>query len=481
MEKKSITENGLYNMMYKVLSVIFPLVTVTYTSRVLDPQGLGMVTYSQTIVSYFLILALMGIPNYGIREIANSKSGVNRNCIFSEILVINTVSTIMWSLLYLSFVVVFQRENFQLYLASGLLLVLNIFNVDWFFQGIEEYKFIALRSLVIKVFLVVCLFVLVREKDDYVTYSLVYSLAVAGNYLLSVTRLKNYTYFEKERLELRKHIKPIFALFAGTIANELYLHVDITMLGVLCDDSYVSYYSNPSKIMHVISNALIAFGAVIMPRLSAMLKQKSSMETKLLITTVLRTLMFISIPCSIGIYSVSKYMIPILFGRLYVQSITTMKILSMLIFLFAIDGGVIIPILIAYKEEKIYSLATIAGALINIVMNYVLISTLMHNGAAIASVISKFVMIIIELFYLYRLKLLPKEEKYLLKIIVMSALMFLSILAIDKSLIVNSGFLKMSIEIIIGVIVYLGCALMTQDETIEMIIKKMKKMRRTIK
>lgn len=471
MAEKSIAKNGIYNMTYKLLSVIFPLITVTYTSRILEPQNLGMVTYSQTIVSYFLIFALLGIPNYGIREVAKSRNRAEKNKVFSEVLVINIASTLLWTFLYCLFVIFFIKENLSLYFASGLLLVLNIFNVDWFYQGIEEYGFIAFRSFVIKIIFVIALFVFVKQNSDYIKYSFIYSIAVAGNYIFSLINLKKYTAFVKNGLNIKKHLKPIFALFAGTVANEFYLHVDITMIGVMCSNSYVSYYSNPSKIMHVISNALIALGAVILPRLSIIV-QDSKEKAYELSMKAYKTLLFIAVPCSFGVFAISKYMIPTLFGNNYNVSIVTMQILSILILMFAIDGGVLIPILISNKKEKTYTIATVLGAVTNILFNYFLIKFFQHNGAAIASVLSKAIMMLIEMYFLNKINLLPKANKYLIKTIFMSLIMILGIFSLDAVLVAQSVVFKLVFEIMFGITIYFCCALVLKDEIFRIILNK---------
>lgn len=471
MVEKSIVKNGIYNMAYKLLSVIFPLITVTYTSRILEPQNLGMVTYSQTIVCYFLIFALLGIPNYGIREVAKSRDREEKNKVFSEILVINITSTLLWTFLYCLFVIIFNKENLSLYFASGLLLALNVFNVDWFYQGIEEYGFIAFRSLVIKIIFVVALFAFVKQNADYIKFSFIYSIAVAGNYIFGFIKLKKYTAFIKKGINIKKHLKPIFALFAGTIANELYLNVDITMIGVICADSYVSYYSNPSKIMHVISNVLIALGAVILPRLSVIMHDSKEKAYRLSMK-VYKTLLFIAMPCSFGVFAISKYMIPILFGDIYSVSIATMQILSILILMFAVDGGVFIPILISNKKEKIYTFATVLGAATNILFNYFLIKLFQHNGAAIASVLSKAIMMLIEIYYLNKTNLLPKENKYLIKTVFMSLMMVLSIFSLDAVLMLQSVIFKLIIEIMFGITMYFCCAFVLKDEIFRIILKK---------
>ncbi|HGS1091612.1 TPA: oligosaccharide flippase family protein, partial [Streptococcus pneumoniae] len=182
--RNSLIKNSLYNVAYRMLNIIFPLVSATYTARIILASGVGEVSFAQNVVSYFTTIAAMGIPNYGIREIAKTRNKAEAtNKVFSELFLINGLSTLLCSIVYLILILTFNSifDNTSMYLAVGLTLVFNFLNIDWFYQGKEDYAYITKRSFSIKLISLFSLFIFVRDTDDAVNYALISSLAIGGN------------------------------------------------------------------------------------------------------------------------------------------------------------------------------------------------------------------------------------------------------------------------------------------------------------
>lgn len=186
-EKKSLVKNSIFNMIYKGFTALFPLITTSYISRVLLPAGVGRVGYANTIVAYFVLIASLGIPTYGVKAIAQSgetKEGRSRT--FWELFFINLAATLMCIVAYYVFVDNFPHfaDRKLLFQIMGLMLVLNIFNIDWFYQGMEEYSYIATRSIIVKILSFVAMLLFVKKAKDYVIYAFILCVATAGNNLL---------------------------------------------------------------------------------------------------------------------------------------------------------------------------------------------------------------------------------------------------------------------------------------------------------
>ena len=221
MKESSLARNSMFFVFYKLLTVLFPLITVSYVSQVLLASGVGKVSSAQNIVQYFVLIASLGIPNYGIREIAkvrNDSSNVNK--VFSELFSINSISTGLCTIIY--YVIVLNSKYFtiekNLYLLIGLTIILNFFNVDWFYQGIEEYSYITKRSFVVKIISLILLLVFVRESGDYLVYALIYIIGIAGNNFINCINLKKYGIkFSLSNTNVRRHIKPVFVLLCTTL------------------------------------------------------------------------------------------------------------------------------------------------------------------------------------------------------------------------------------------------------------------------
>lgn len=259
-EKKSLVKNSIFNMIYKGFTALFPLITTSYISRVLLPAGVGRVGYANTIVAYFVLIASLGIPTYGVKAIAQSgetKEGRSRT--FWELFFINLAATLMCIVAYYVFVDNFPHfaDRKLLFQIMGLMLVLNIFNIDWFYQGMEEYSYIATRSIIVKILSFVAMLLFVKKAKDYVIYAFILCVATAGNNLLNAWNLRKYIGKPDVGLHPGRHLKPVLILLASTIATEIYTMLDTIMLEYYHGETCVGYYSNPVKIVRMTYTVVI--------------------------------------------------------------------------------------------------------------------------------------------------------------------------------------------------------------------------------
>ena len=222
---ESLLNNYMFNTLYTLLNILFPIITASYVSRVLLADGVGKISFANNIVSYFLVFAQLGIPRYGSREIAKRRDQEEeRNKIFWEIFGINFFSTLVMIILYYVMVInipYFSNNRILMYLM-GLLLIFNFLNVDWFYTGMEEYKYIALRSMFIKTVSVGLMFCFVKDTNDFMVYGLIQCCATGGNYIFNIINLRKYITFPNLKMDFKKHIKSIMILLSMTIAVELY-------------------------------------------------------------------------------------------------------------------------------------------------------------------------------------------------------------------------------------------------------------------
>ena len=391
--------NSIFNVIYKMLNVLFPLITTAYVSRVLGAAGMGKISSVQNITQYFVMLSCLGIPTYGIREIAKcNRDAIARRKIFSELFLINTVSTFLCIVVYygMIFFIKIENENKILFLISGISIILNFFNVEWFYQGIEKYKFIAVRNFAVKILLLILITLFVKSKDDIIIYLLLLVAGTGGNNILNVLYLKrNNIKLEFKHLAIGKHIKKVFILLCITISVELYTMIDTTMLTILCKSNIVGYYSNSIKMLRMIVTVLTGVSGVLLPRISMYISEGNISESAKLINKVLGIICFISLPCAFGVQMCAKEIVLILFGKSFINAIFTVKILSMLIIIITLSNLFASQVLMTFGYENKIMIATIIGACINIIFNLILIPKYYHNGAAIASVIGELTVAII--------------------------------------------------------------------------------------
>lgn len=397
MGKKSLVKNSIFNMAYKGFTALFPLVTTTYISRVLLAEGVGKVTYANTIVSYFVFFASLGLPSYGVKAIAqNDETKEQRSKTFFELFSINLIATLLCIIAYYLFVNHFPyfADRKVLFNIMGILLILNIFNIDWFYQGMEEYSYIATRSFVVKLVSLVLMILLVKEREDYLIYALILCIATAGNNLLNAVQLRKYLTLSvfrdrQMRISLGYHMRPVLILLASTIATEVYMMLDTVMLEYFHGEAYVAYYSNAVKVVRMVYTIVIALVAVFYPRISTYYKQNMQTECNDLLSKGTQILLLLALPCSFGLILTADYVVPLLYGKEFLPTIQTLRILSVLVLVFSIAYFLGHIVLTATGMERKILRATIVGAIVNAVINVMLIPTFGQDGAAIASVLSE--------------------------------------------------------------------------------------------
>lgn len=456
--EKSIEKNALFNMLYKALSVIFPLIIVSYASRKLGANGIGVVSSAQNLVTYFTMFAALGIPSYGVRMIAQTKKNKEIcNKTFTELFIINLISTFICALAYFILVKFLNAKLIMLNYIFGSLIIMNVFNVEWVYEGFEEYKYIAIRSFIIKGLSVIALFLFVNDSSDIFYYAGIVCFGTVGNYILNLLNLYKYVNFSFESLLLNKHIKIIMTFFGSVIAIELYSLLDITMLTYMTDSNTVGYYSNAAKVIKMLANTMTAIGAVLLPRLSLYFIEKKYDKIQDVVQKFWDIITLLAIPSYIGVCLISDKIVYFLFGLEFSKSISTICVLSPLILLMPLSGGLFGQLLLTSGEEKKYLKCVCLGAIFNLIFNFILIPNFGQNGAAFASVLTELIVSVSMIFYSNKIIKIKFDKKNMLKVI-LSTLLFSLVLTILHSEFINLPiFISLIVEIIVAVSIYTVC------------------------
>ncbi|MDT2565991.1 flippase [Enterococcus avium] len=433
---KSLLKNSLYNIIYRAFSLLFPLVSSIYVSRILLPKGVGEVSLAQNLVSYFITFAGLGMVNYAVKEVGaiqNSKEKYSE--VFLELFIINLISTLFCSFIY--FFIVFETDFFSgnqiLYIAVGLQLILNFANVDWFFQGLEEYGYITLRSFVVKFLSLLAIIIFVKDKNDIVLFALINSLALAGNNLFNLFHLRKYLQINVRNFSfynLKKHLKPLFLMLSTSLSIELYTKLDTTMLGIMTPIENVGYYSYATKISNILVTLAASVTVALLPRLSYYFKSAMSKEFSTMINLANKVLWFVTVPSVVGVFLLSDKIIILLFGSNFGPAGLTLKILSCLMFIKAIGNLFGTQVLLTVGKERYLFYTTLLGAISNIALNLVLIPIFQQNGAATASVISELLVLLAQVHFALRFVNIEMNIKFISKIFVATLIMVLFILFI---------------------------------------------------
>lgn len=433
---KSLAKNSLYNIIYQMLSLVFPLLSSMYVARIILEDGVGKVAYAQNVASYFTSIALLGFPAYGIREIAKVKEKKEAcNQTFFELFFINAVSTTFASVLYIVLLITVDsfRSEFALYLSAGAAVWLNYANIDWFYQGKEEYGYITVCSLAIKAISLVALVILVKQKEDYITYALISSCGTACNYILNLFHARKYISINVDikKIDIRKHIRPLLVLALIAFLGNIYNKVDVTMLGAMASDATVGYYSNAHKIILIVVSCCIAVTTVFMPRLSyyyendrCALNRLVNFGTKLLVAIV--------IPATVGLALLATDAMVFLYGKAFAPAGETLAIFAPMLLIRPIGDLLCYQLLISAGKEKKRIFTSFIATVVNVALNFLLIPKWGQNGAAVASVISEFVVNGLLMVEVLKITYIKVDMRFILQTLVATIVMMVGILGVKN-------------------------------------------------
>ena len=401
MKQRSLKVNWFYNTLSSVLRIVFPLITVPYIARVLSPEGVGLFNFTNTYVSWFALVAALGVPTYAVREIArvrDDKEALQR--LTDQLFSITVFTTLLVSAVYLLTVFCIPKLNADaaVFLVIGFVLYLTPISIDWFYFGVEDFKYVALRSLIIKTLCVIALFVFVKTREDLLIYVVINVLNGVANNVWNYVKLRRAGIHPHVVTKgLRQHMAPVLTLFASTVAISVYTLLDTVMLGFLKDYEQVAYYSCASNITKMLVAVVTSLSAVTVPRVSAMLKDGDEEGIKELADKSFAFIILLVIPAAVGLCCVARPFVPLFYGPLYDGVILPLQILSFLIVAIGLNNLSGMQLLVAMGKDKAYLSAIVCGAVLNFAGNCALIPVFGAVGAACTSVAAETLILIMML------------------------------------------------------------------------------------
>lgn len=416
----SVKYNLLMNIILKVSAVLFPLITFPYTARTLGAEAYGTVGFAISAVSYFALVASLGIPSYAVRKCAQKRDDPKELArTVKEILVINTVSLILTYIVFIGSIILVPRfrTDQTIMLICSASIILQTFGVEWFYQAIEQYDYITARNLIIKTISIILLFVFVKSPEDIIPYSIVTVIGTVGSNFLNLLRLPKLIDIRgKYELNLKQHIKPIFILFFYYAATTIYTNLDVLMLGFLTDNTIVGYYNASVKLKNVLVSVVTALGAVALPRASYYLSNKENDKFTSLIRTSLNYVLLISL--SLGIYCTieAKPIMLLLAGNGYEGAITSMMWIMPSIIFIGIGSITAWQLLIPLGRDRCTLIGAIVGAVVDFGINWLLIPKYGAAGASIGTLCAEICVVVVQITGLRDIIKLYVDKKDIAKI-----------------------------------------------------------------
>lgn len=481
-KKKSIGINALISGLKTIISLIFPLLTYPYITRVLGVENIGKYNFSYHVVDYFCLLCSLGIGTYTIRE--GSKLRKNKK-IFSdfasEVFTINIISTIFSYILLV--LAIFISSKLQKYSSEILILSINMIFItigcEWIYAVYEEYLYIAVRTIIFQIISLILLFTLVKNEEDLLLYCFTVVIGISGANIINVIGLKKYV---KLRLVFNKriavHFIPIIILFANSVATRIYVSSDIVILGLLTTDYNVGIYSIASKIYSIVKQVLSAIIIVSIPRLSLLLGENNREEYNKLVINIFYSLLTFVLPAITGLYCMRKDIILFVSNTLFLSSEGPLKILSLALFFCLFNWFFTSCVLIPHNKEKEVLFATTVAAIINIALNFILIPKYMEKAVAFTTLIAELTSLIICLKNSKSLVKIEARTRDIISVII-GCFVVQYICRILNSTI-NSSLKRISLAIFLSVISYIIVLFMAKNSVFDLVLKRYKNSQKDI-
>lgn len=399
-KQKSLKLNFVMNAALTLSSIIFPIITFPYVSRILMPSGTGRVTFATSLISYFNIFAQLGIPTYGIRacaQVRDDKAKLSKTV--HELLIINLIMS-FFTYIFLGVALATVPRLFEdriLYIIISSTILLNVIGMEWLYKGLEKYSYITIRSVIFKFIALIAMFVFVHKKEDYVIYGAISIFAASASNILNIIHARKYINFSFiGHYDLRKHMKAVLVFFAMSCATTIYTNLDTVMLGFMKSDIDVGYYNAAVKIKVILVQVVASLGGVLLPRCSYYVEKEMWADFKRICSKALNFVVVIAFPLSVYFILYARDAIMFLSGTEYLGAISPMKIIMPTLLFIGMTNILGLQILVPLGKEKTVLYSEIAGAITDLLLNVVLIPKFGASGAAMGTLVAEFVVLIVQ-------------------------------------------------------------------------------------
>lgn len=453
-----VLKNYLYNLSYQLLVIVLPVITTPYITRVFSSNDLGSYGYYNSIVTYFILLATLGVANYGTKEISGHRKNVQKT--FWGIYSLQVLATCLALVLYIATCLLIPSMNNLIAYILGFSLLSRGLDISWLFQGMEDFKKITVRNTAVKLLGVASVFIFVKKPSDlylYIILLVVYDLL--GQLSMWLPAREHIGRPHLDIVYAKRHIKPVILLFLPQIAISLYITLDRTMLGALSSTTDVGIYDQALKLLNILLTIVTSLGSVMLPRVSNLLSLGNQKAVNKLHEMSFLVYNLVIFPMIAGILIVNKDFVNFFLGQDFQEARHAIAIMVFRMFFIGWTNIMGIQILIPHNKNREFMLSTTIPAFFSVGLNILLIPSLGYIGASIVSVDTEGLVWLLQLYftrsYLKEIKILPS----MLKILAASLVMY-GILYIIQPLLHFPSVVNVLISALLGVLIYAGLVLM---------------------
>ena len=481
MKQKSISKNYLYNLFYQILVIVMPLITTPYLSRVLGAEAIGIYSYTLSIATYFILFGTLGISLYGQREIAYvQEDDKKRSITFWEILFLKIIT--MTISIFIFWVTYGMHGQYKIYYRILVIeLISQCIDISWFFQGIEEFKKTVIRNSIVKLIFAICIFMFVKSPNDLIKYIVI----IAGANLFGNMSLWMYIpkYIQKvaiKDLHVFKHLKPTILLFIPQIAVQIYTVLDRTMLGIIIEDkSEVGFYEQAQKVVKLLLTLITSLGTVMVPRMASTFAKGDKEQLKKYMYSSFSFVFFLAFPIMAGLILISGEFVPIFFGQGYEKVAVLINVIVPITLFIGLSNIIGTQYLLPTKRQTEFSISVIVGAIVNFILNIIVIKKYSSIVASITTVIAEFLVTAVQ-FYFVRKEIDIKTVLRLSKNNIIATVIMFGIVYITTKVLTLHGIYSIIIQITEGCIIYGIILILLKDSFVNDVLNKVNEKRNAI-
>lgn len=472
----SVKKNLLFNMMYQALNMCLPLITAPYLSRVIGVNGTGVFSYYYSIAGYFVLFSMLGLNNYGNRSIAIVRDDRKKmSQVFWEIYSIQIVATVISVIAYILFTQEINSEERIVAWLNIFYVVSAAFDINWFFFGIEQFKWTSIRNALVKTISVVLILIFVKTRDDLYIYVFIMSFSIFVSQLVLWPKAISLLYWIKPTWSgIKRHIKPNLILFIPVISVSLYKMMDKVMLGIISERAQSGLYENAEKIINFPIVFVNALGTVMLPKMSNLVAKGEKMAGKRYIRDSMQFIMALAIAVSLGTAAIAENFAPVFFGEEFRECGKLIACLAPITIFISWANVVRTQYLIPNNKDKEYIYSVILGACVNLFVNLMLIGRLGAMGASIGTVFAEFTVMIVQTVFSRKELEIKQYARDMLIFWISGISMFVIVYTVGKTM--RECVIGIAIQVIIGIVIYgimsLSLFYLTQRERLKYILSK---------
>ncbi|WP_160689323.1 oligosaccharide flippase family protein [Clostridium sp. C2-6-12] len=467
--ERSITRNLMYNLLLQVVTLVLPLITVPYTSRILGADGIGIYSFTLSITQYFIIFGTLGLSMYGNRQIAYIRDDkVRMSKTFWSIFFLRTITSGIAILLYY---IIFSKVAIykEIYMIQMLNIIAATLDISWLYMGIEDFKKVVIRNLLVKIIGVGLIFTFVNSSRDLKLYVFINVLMLLiGNALMWAYLSSTVVKVKIKLKDISVHLVPSIKLFIPQIAIQIYAVLNKTMLGAFSNVEQLGYYEQADKIIQTVLGLVTALGIVMLPRMSNIFAKGDTKSMNNYLNSSLAWVAYISVPITIGVAGISYEFVPWFFGNSFESAKYIIIALAPILYLIAMSNVMGMQYLTPANRIKEFTVSVICGAVINVIINLILIPKIHAIGTCVATIMAEFSVTAVQCFCLRQEINIKQYLNLFAKYVFAAVIMFAVVRIIGMTM--GIKIITTIVQSIIGAIVYIMILIMLREKNNEILL-----------